>query len=275
MRFAFVVSSGLGYQIPGLFQDDSSFLEFEVALQSLKKHGFTGVELNLDSDEQRVLSKIRESINQQGLQLAAVGTGLIYAKNKASFTDLDPAKRRKALAVVKGLLRFASGEHAIVVIGLVRGVPSGEIEAATKLLREGLLECDQAATEYGACIALEAINRYETPLLNTARDVVALIEEERLAATGLLLDTFHMNIEEASMAETIRKYISRIAHFHIADSNRWPPGHGHLKVEDSLRLLEALGYDGWVSAETLPKPDNARAVVDTAHFLRTHNFIQP
>jgi sugar phosphate isomerase/epimerase len=122
---------------------------------------------------------------------------------------------------------------------------------------------------------LEAINRYETPLLNTARDVVALIEEERLAATGLLLDTFHMNIEEASMAETIRKYISRIAHFHIADSNRWPPGHGHLKVEDSLRLLEALGYDGWVSAETLPKPDNARAVVDTAHFLRTHNFIQP
>jgi sugar phosphate isomerase/epimerase len=275
MRGAFVVSSGLGYQIPGLFQDDSSFFEFERALQCLKKHGFTGVELNLDSDEQRVLSKIRHSINQQGIQLAAVGTGLIYAKNKLSFTDFDPAKRRKALAVVKGLLGFASGEHAIVVIGLVRGVPPGEIEAATKLLREGLVECDRAATEYGARIALEAINRYETPLLNTARDVVAVIEEERLAATGLLLDTFHMNIEEASMEETIRKYISRIAHFHIADSNRWPPGHGHLKVEDSLRLLEALGYDGWVSAETLPRPDNARAVVDTAHFLRTHNFLQP
>jgi sugar phosphate isomerase/epimerase len=53
-----------------------------------------------------------------------------------------------------------------------------------------------------------------------------------------------------------------------------PPGHGHLRVEDQLKLLEALGYDGWVSAETLPKPDNIRALVDTAHFLRTHNFLQ-
>ena len=105
--------------------------------------------------------------------------------------------------------------------------------------------------------------------------MAALIEEERLAATGLLLDTFHMNIEEASIEETIRKYASRIAHFHIAESNRWPPGHGHLRLEQHMRLLEELGYDGWVSAETLPKPDNASAVADTAQFLRTHNFIRP
>jgi sugar phosphate isomerase/epimerase len=275
MHFAFVVSSGLGYQIPSLFQSDSSFLEFEEALQILKKHGFAGVELNLESDEQRVLSRIGESISRQGLQLAAIGTGLIYAKKQLSFTDLDSARRGKALEAVKGLLRFASGEHAIVVIGLVRGGPPERLDAAAKLLRQSLVECDRAAAECGGRVALEAINRYETPLLNTASDVVALIEEERLTATGLLLDTFHMNIEEASMEKTIRKYVSSIAHFHIADSNRWPPGHGHLKVEDSLRLLETLGYDGWVSAETLPKPDNARAVVDTAHFLRTHNFIQP
>jgi sugar phosphate isomerase/epimerase len=275
MHFAFVVSSGLGYHIPGLFQTNSSFLEFEVALQSLKEHGFTGVELNLHFDDQHVLSSIRESINQQGLRLAAVGTGSIYVKNRCSFTELDSAKRRRALRVVKGLLRFASSEQAVVVIGLVRGAPSGKIQAASKPLREALVECDRAATEYGAHIALEAINRYETPLLNTAEDVAAFIEEQRLNATGILLDTFHMNIEEASMEETIRKYISRIAHFHIADSNRWPPGNGHLRVEEQLKLLEGLGYTGWVSAETLPKPDNTGAVADTADFLRTHNFIRP
>jgi sugar phosphate isomerase/epimerase len=274
MHFSFVVSSGLGYQIPSLFQNDSSFLEFQKALRSLKKHGFTGVELNLDSDEQRVLSKIRESINEEGLRLVAVGTGLIYVQKKLSFTDLDSAKRRKALEMVKTLLRFASNEHAVTVIGLVRGAPSGDIDAARKLLREGLVECDRTATEHGTRIALEAINRYETPLLNTAREVAALIDEERLAATGLLLDTFHMNIEEASIEETIRDYISKITHFHIADSNRWPPGYGHLRVEQQLRLLERLGYEGWVSVETIAKPDNMSAVVDTAHFLRTHNFIQ-
>jgi len=275
MHFSFVVSSSLGYNIPNLFKADSSFLEFDEALQSLKRHGFAGVELNLTSDEPRVLSRITGSINGQGLRLAAVGTGLIYASNKISFTDGDSAKRGKALQIVKGLLRFAAGEEAVLVIGLVRGAPSGEAESAGKLLRGALVECDRAAVEYGGRIALEAINRYETPLLNTASAVASLIEKEGLNATGLLLDTFHMNIEEPSIEETIRKYASRIAHFHIADSDRWCPGHGHLRIEQILSLLEGLGYDGWVSAETLPKPDNASAVADTARFLRTHNFIRP
>jgi sugar phosphate isomerase/epimerase len=275
MRFAFVVSSGLGYYIPNLFQTDSSFGEFDDALHCLARYGFTGVELNLASAEEHVLSRIHESINERGLQLAAVGTGLLYVKNGLSFTEPDGARREKAVQVVKELLHFASREGAILVIGLVRGVASSGMEAAGDLLREALVDCDQAATELGAYIALEAINRYETPLLNTAEEVAALIDEEGLNATGILLDTFHMNIEEPSIQETISKCRSKIAHFHIADSNRWPPGHGHLKVEQALSALEELEYDGWVSAETLPKPSNASAVADTAQFLRNHNFIRP
>jgi len=273
MRFSFVVSQGLGYNIPDLFENDSSFMEFEKALQLLKNHSFTGVELNLSFMEERLLSRIRESIREQGLRLASVGTGLTYVRRGLSFTDPDSSKREKALAIVKGLIRFASSENAIVVIGMVRGNPSPE-DDATRLLRQSLVECDRTASEYKVRIALEAINRYETSLLNTAFDVARVIQEERLTATGLLLDSFHMNIEETSIEATIRKYHARITHFHIADSNRWPPGHGHLKVEDQLRLLEDLGYDGWVSAETLPKPDNTEAVKETARFLTTHNFLQ-
>jgi len=272
MRFAFVVSSGLGYQIPNLFQNEESFLAFQEALQALRRHGFTGVELNLHSDDQHLLARIRGSVNEAGLRLAALGTGLLYAEDKLSFTDSDSAKREKAIRVVKRLLQFAAGDRAVAVIGLVRGVPNVQV-GANKLLREALIECDRAAAECGGHIGLEAINRYETPLLNTASDVVKLIEDERLTATGLLLDTFHMNIEEASIEETIRKYVSLIAHFHIADSNRWPPSHGHLKLDQHLRLLQELGYEGWVSAELLPKPDNATAVAETAQFLRVHKFI--
>jgi sugar phosphate isomerase/epimerase len=273
MHFAFVISSNLGYRIPNLFKNDSSFMEFETALQLLQKCGFGGVELNLDSDDPGVLSRIRDSILEQGLRLAAVGTGLIYAGKGLSFTDRDSTKRGKALATVKELIRFAGSDHAILVIGLVRGVPTEGIDAR-KLFRHSLVECDKAATEYGTRVALEAINRYETPILNTATDVATVIQEERLAATGLLLDSFHMNIEERSIEETIRKHFTKTVHFHIADSNRWPPGYGHLKVEDHLRLLEKLGYNGWVSTEALPKPDNTKAVTETARFLRTHNFIE-
>jgi sugar phosphate isomerase/epimerase len=273
MHFAFVVSSGLGYQIPNLFQNDSSFNDFENALQLLRENGFEGVELNLNFDDQSLLTKIKESIHRSGLKLAAVGTGLLYAMNRLSFTDPNPDKRAMALSIVKALLRFAASEHAVVVIGLVRGSPLSDMDAVREL-RQNLVECDRAAKEYGVRIALEALNRYETTLLNTAIDAATLIREERLAATGLLLDTFHMNIEEESMDETLRKHIQKLAHFHIADSNRWPPGYGHLKLEELLRILDISGYHGWVSAEPLPKPNNVKAVTDTAQFLRTHNFMR-
>jgi sugar phosphate isomerase/epimerase len=273
MRFAFVVSSSIGYQIDSLYQNESSFDEFAKALHIIKQQGFGGVELNLNFDDQRKLSRIKRAINDSGLKLAAIGTGLLYARDRLSFTDQDFDKRTKALSIVKNLIHFASGEHAVVIIGLVRGSPSTRDEATEERLRESLMQCDREAKENGIRIALEAINRYETNLLNTASDAVTLIEKEKLAATGLLLDTFHMNIEEQSICDTIRNAAPRIVHFHIADSNRWPPGHGHLKIDDLLRILEDSGYTEWVSAETLPRPNNTKAVTETAEFLKTHKFI--
>jgi sugar phosphate isomerase/epimerase len=83
----------MGYKIQDLFQNDSSFNEFETALQLLKAIGFEGVELNLNIDDERTLTKIHESINRSGLKLAAVGTGLLFIVNHLSFTDSSPEKR--------------------------------------------------------------------------------------------------------------------------------------------------------------------------------------
>lgn len=273
MRFAFVVSSGLGYQIPDLFQNDASFKEFENALQIIKQNRFQGVELNLHFDDQRRLSRIKRSVDDSGLKLAAVGTGLIYARDHISFTDPNSHKRAQALSIIKNLLRFAASESAILIIGLVRGTLIQRAVGAEDRLRESLIECDSEAEKCGTKIALEAINRYETNLLNTADDVVNVIEKENLSSTGLLLDTFHMNIEERSIADAIRDHASRIAHFHIADSNRYSPGFGHLQIEAFLQLLRELRYKGWVSAELLPKPSNMRAVADTAKFLKVHGLM--
>ena len=62
---------------------------------------------------------------------------------------------------------------------------------------------------------------------------------------GLLLDTFHMNIEEPSIEDSIRQTGDRIFHFHVADSNRWYPGAGHLDFRSILKALFATGYDGF------------------------------
>ncbi len=241
----------------------------------LREQGFEGVELNLSFDDQRKLGRIKAAVDESGLKLAAIGTGMVYVRQRLSFTDNDPDKRAKALAIVKNLIHFASGEHAVVIIGLVRGSPSQHDKSTDDHLHENLKQCDKVANEQNVHIAIEAINRYETSLLNTAADAAHIIEQEKLTATGLLLDTFHMNIEEQSISDSIRNNASRIVHFHIADSDRWPPGHGHLEIPTLLRLLEASGYKGWVSAETLPKPNNAQAVTHTAEFLKTHKLMRP
>lgn len=272
MHFSFLVSGGLGYHIANLFENEPSFSEFEKALRLLREQDYGGVELNLSLEDREVLSRIGDAIRENGLRLAAIGTGLIYRERGLSFTNPDSSKREKALGIVKELIRFASGQRAVVIIGMVRGESSDV--AAVNLFCQSLVECDKIASECGVSIALEAINRYETPLLNTAADVAEVIRDSRLTATGILLDSFHMNIEERSLEETIRKYQKMIAHFHIADSDRWPPGHGHLRVEDQLTLLGELGYEGWVSAETLPRPNNEEAVKQTSSFLRRHDFLR-
>jgi len=122
-----------------------------------------------------------------------------------------------------------------------------------------LRECCDAAGRLGVRLALEPLNRYETTLINTAAEGLALIEEVGAPNLGLLLDTFHMNIEEPSIEGSIQACGQHILHFHVADSNRWAPGAGHLDFGSILAALRATGYDGWISGEFMPVPDAATA----------------
>ena len=94
------------------------------------------------------------------------------------------------------------------------------------------------------------------PLYETLADEgLELIEKVGADNFGLLLDTFHMNIEAPSIEQSIRNAGNRIFHFHIADSNRWYPGAGHLDFKRIVEVLENINYAGYLSAEILPLPN--------------------
>ena len=76
---------------------------------------------------------------------------------------------------------------------------------------------------------------------------------------SVLLDAFHMNIEEVSIAAAIRAVGPRLGHFHLVDSNRRPAGLGHLDFGEIATALSDAGYGGWLSAEVLPLPDDRAA----------------
>jgi sugar phosphate isomerase/epimerase len=128
--------------------------------------------------------------------------------------------------------------------------------------------CVEIAGEEGVRIAFEPLNRYETQLLNTAKEGLELIDRVGADNLGLLLDTFHMNIEESSIEESIKTCGDRIFHFHVADSNRWYPGAGHLDFRGILEALYSTGYSGFVSGEFLAVPDADVAAQKALHYLR-------
>jgi sugar phosphate isomerase/epimerase len=148
-------------------------------------------------------------------------------------------------------------------------VPPGvEPERALEQVAASLRRCCDAAAADGVRIALEPINRYETALVNTVAQGLQLLECVGAPNLGLLLDTFHMNMEEPSIEASITAAAGSILHFHVADSNRWHPGAGHLDFASILEALRYTGYLGWVSGEFMPVPDAATAAANGIRFLR-------
>jgi len=210
-------------------------------------------------------------VRKYNLGVPAIGTGQAWSQEALSFTDSDQAIRRAAIERIKSHMPLAARFNAIVIIGLVRGIvkPGVEHAQAMEWLIEALHECGQTAAAWGVRMALEPINRYETTLINNVAQGLELIERVGLDNFGLLLDTFHMNIEEPRIEDSIRRAGAHIFHFHVADSNRWHPGAGHLDFGALLKTLFETGYDGFVSGEFKPVPDALTSARKAIEYLKS------
>lgn len=131
------------------------------------------------------------------------------------------------------------------------------------------------AKEKGVKIFIEAINRYEINTMNTAGDVVDLIDEYELTNTFVHLDTFHMNIEEVNIAKAIELCGDKLGYIHFADSNRSYPGAGHIDFSKVIKALHHINYKGCISVECLPLPDRLHAaqnaLYNSKQFIRRFN----
>lgn len=235
--------------------------DFCAGVRQAKAYGYNCVEIHVANPDELALERLMPTLRETGMAVSALGTGRVYVNDGLSLIDGDPAVRAAAL---ERLLRFIDAAEAlrcVVIIGCLRGnIPAAE-QAAECLSRlaESVREADAYAKKRGVTIVFEPINRYENNFLCTAREIVAFIEENRLESTRILLDAFHMNIEEADPVETVERYAPYVAYFHAADSNRLTPGEGHLNFRALFGALAASGYQGDISAECLPRPTKEQA----------------
>ncbi|MGF0034493.1 sugar phosphate isomerase/epimerase family protein [Bariatricus sp. SGI.154] len=99
------------------------------------------------------------------------------------------------------------------------------------------------AGECGVDYCLEVLNRFEGYILNTAKEAVQFVEEVDVPAAKVMLDTFHMNIEEDSMIDAILTAGDKLGHFHVGENNRRVPGKGTMPWAEIGHALRRVGYD--------------------------------
>ena len=264
-RLSIVLSTQIARFQAATFKGD-----LEGNLKRIAALGYAGVELAI-RDPRLVDGDALLSLAQQhGLEIPAIGTGQAWGEEGLSFTDPDPAVRKAAIERIKSHVPFAARTGAVIILGLIRGIvkPGVDQDQAMAWLVEALQECSLAASPHNVKLALEPINRYETTLINDISQGMDLIDRVGADNFGLLPDTFHMNIEEPSIEGSIRQAGDRIFHFHVADSNRWPPSGGHLDFRRILATLEQVGYAGYISGEFLPMPDAETAARESIRHLR-------
>lgn len=114
---------------------------------------------------------------------------------------------------------------------------------------KSMREIVKTAEDNGVTYAVEAVNRFEGCLINTAKEAVAYADAVDSPNIGVLLDTYHMNIEENSFRDAILYAGKRLVNFHTGDNNRRCPGRGHIDFDEIFQALSDVGYQGRIVSE--------------------------
>jgi len=192
--------------------------------------------------------------------------------------DFDAAKRRDAVENMKSLLSIIAelgGYGAVTPAAYALHsnslppfrAPRSPVDDRAVLL-EGLQPLAEHAAREGVCVLLEPLNRYGDYMLNRLDQAVDLCRAVGLPSMRVVGDFYHMNIEERDIAAAIRSAGNYMRHMHAADSNRLQPGRGHIDFAPSLRALDEIGYDHYVSLECNLEGDPQTALAEAAQFLR-------
>jgi sugar phosphate isomerase/epimerase len=261
MKFAMRESMVPGATLP----EQLAWLE-RVGLDAIELHGPA---LSLSPAELRAI------FNDSPVRLASVdgGVGLL---------DPDPGRRAAIKDQIRARLDLAGslGASGVLIVpqfGRAPALPDlAPLASAAALERDLLIaqlrELTPAARAAGIPLFLEPLNRYEAYVVNWIEQGVAIAAETGggwpHGAIGVMADFFHMNIEEADIAASIRAAVGSIVHVHVADSNRRQPGRGHLDFAPGFAALKAGGYDGYFGFEHAIDGPPEEAMAASAAYLR-------
>lgn len=235
-------------------------------LAKLKAAGYDGVEIPIfDVSDPAHFARVGRELRDQGLECTAVTVLPDEAHNAISPVA---ANRQGAIDHLKRVLECCHNAGAQTLCGpyyQVLGQFTGafpteqELEHAAGVHR-AIAPVAEAA---GVKCAIEALNRFESHLLNTMEQAASYVKRVDHPAFGTMYDTFHANIEEKNPLAAIDTVFAsgKLNHVHISENDRGTPGRGHINLTEQIQHLKKIGYDGWMTIEAFGSalPDLAAA----------------
>ncbi|WP_306225778.1 sugar phosphate isomerase/epimerase family protein [Bosea beijingensis] len=236
--------------------------------QRMKQAGADVVELLVPEPGELDLAETKAAAADAGLAIV-LAARVNLTRDLAS---LDPAAHQAGIAYLEQCVDIAAALGAGIVGGPLYGAPlvfAGRaphpVEPAERRRRvdavvRGLTQAAKRATDKGVVLGVEPLNRFETDMCNTCRHALDYVEAVASPAVGVMLDTFHMNMEEFDLATSIRLAGSKLVHFQANENNRGFVGSGHIDWPAIARALAASGYQGPIVLEPFRRDDEAAGV---------------
>ena len=169
----------------------------------------------------------------------------------------DAAIRANGMAYIRGCIDACETLGATNLVGPIYSavgrtwaMTPEERARDTDLLVTNLKELSAYAGDHGVVLCIEPLNRFETSFINLAEQAIKVVDRVDHPACQIMLDTFHMNIEEKSLGDAIRAAGPRLKHVHACGNDRGAPGSDHTPWEDVAQALSDIDYDGPVVIES-------------------------
>lgn len=229
----------------------------EKGFARLAKFGYDGVEL-VGEPKRINVGQVKELCEKHKLRVTSMAGHYLWMsdENKRDLANPDKEERQKAVEYVIECLNLAKEFGALSFIVVPNSVgksnPSGNIEKDWERSVEAVKKAAKYAEKIGVFIAIEPVNRYEVYLVKNVDEGLKFAKDVNSSHVKLMLDCFHMNIEEPDPALAIRKAKDELVNLHIADSNRQSVGRGHIDFKAIIRALKEIDYQYSLTMEPLP-----------------------
>jgi D-psicose/D-tagatose/L-ribulose 3-epimerase len=227
-----------------------SFTEKEFPLlEKIAGMGFDAVEITPGAEYRKLdPAKLRKKLDDLGLEVTLCG-GLDAAQD---FSSDDASIRENGINFMIDWAQWAKEVGAGIIggplyseLGKKRYLSPEERKAEWDRSAESLKRIGDGIAKYDVTIALEPINRFEIDMINTSWQAFDMCEQVNHPNIKLMLDTFHMNIEDRDIGDAIRSCKKHLVHFHTCSNNRGIPGEDHVPWTDVLKAFIDIDYEGF------------------------------